>query len=180
MASANDRLRRFDESLQEVCGPMLEAAGFDRAGRTRLWIRSSESAKGVEQLVWFQVGESASLQGGQFTVEFGIYYPNYDRFANGRKLLGPVIGSCHFDVRMRLGELLQPREDRWWRYSGTCEEVTDRVKSVASLVAEFGLPWLAATDSLANAALYNTGKLPEPDRLRREEYEQRKAIRTGE
>ena len=91
VAKANDRLHQFDAQLKATVASLLEEQGFTRSGRTRLWTRPSETAQGVCQLVWIQVGESASTLGGRFTVEFGIYYPKYDRFANGRDLIGKAI-----------------------------------------------------------------------------------------
>jgi Domain of unknown function (DUF4304) len=177
MAKTNDKLRQFDTQLKLVVAPILEAEGFVRSGRIRLWTRPSEVVEDAQQLIWFQVGESASLLGGKFTVELGIYYPQFDRFANGRKLLGPVIGACHFDVRARLGMLIAPPEDRWWRYSADEAPMAKQLDEIDQWVNELGLPWFQAIDTVANAELYNTGKVPEPDRLRREEFERQRAKR---
>ena len=177
MAKTTVPLQLFDGQLQEVVAPFLEAKGFARAGRARLWVRASTTSKDISHLVWFQVGEPASSTGGRFTAEVGIYYPKYDRFCNGRKLLGPVIGACHFDVRRRIGQFQLTPADKWWPYTGSAETLARDVAKVVQLLSEHGLQWLVATDTPANEALYNTGKMPEPDRLRREAFERQKAAR---
>jgi hypothetical protein len=177
MAKAAAPLQLLDGQLKEVIAPFLEGAGFARTGRTRLWVRASATAKGVCHLVWFQVGEPASSLGGRFTAEVGVYYPRYDRFANRRDLLGPVIGACHLDARRRVGMFLPTPEDKWWPYTGASAALARHVAAVKGLLEEHGLPWLAAADSPANEAVYNTGKMPEPDRLRREAFERRRAAR---
>jgi hypothetical protein len=171
MAKANDRLRRFDAYLKAVVAPVLTEQGFVKAGRQRLWTRPSPTGTGIAQLVWVQVGEAASPRDGKFTVEFGIYYPKYDRFVNGRDQLGPVIGACHFDVRARLGVLMAPPEDRWWRYAVDEAALAEQLGQIARWLVDLGLPWLTTTDTKENASLYNTGKVPEPDRKQREAYE---------
>ena len=171
MAKANDRLRLFDAQVKAIIDPLLAEHGFARAGRARLWVGPSSTGKGICQLVWLQVGESASLRDGKYTVELGVYYPKYDRFCNKPELAGPVIGACHFDVRSRLGLLMSPPADHWWPYAGTEKSVAERLGETGRLLTELGLPWLQTTDTPENAALYNTGKMPEPDRKRREAFE---------
>lgn len=177
MGKVPNILRRFDANLRTMLAPLLLEQGFERPGRARLWIQSSSTGKGICRLVWFQVAESSSLSAGRFTVEFGIYYPKYDRFMNGRDLMGPDIGACHFDVRARLGVLMQPPEDRWWSYKGDDKQAAAQLSSVARWIVELGLPWFEATDTPANAAVYNTGKIPEPDVKRREAFKRFQAGR---
>lgn len=168
-------MQLFDSKLNEVVVPLLEGEGFARVGRARLWVRASQTSKGVCQLIWFQVGESASSLGGQFTAEVGLYYPKYDRFCNGRDQLGPVIGACHSDVRRRVGLFRSTPEDKWWPYTGAATTLAKHVSEVKHLLEEHALQWLVATDTSANEAVYNTGKMPEPDRLRREAYQRQLA-----
>lgn len=175
MAKTATALKLLDGQLQELAEPFLAGEGFTRAGKNRLWLRGSSTAKDVNHLVWFQVGESASTLGGRFTAEVGLYYPKYDRFRNGRELAGPLIGSCHFDMRRRVGMFLSKPEDKWWPYKGSAETVAKEVNAVLQLLRQYGLPWLLSADTPANAAIFNTGKLPEPDRLRREAYERQMA-----
>ena len=177
MAKAPAPLQRLDSQLKELVAPVLEGKGFVRAGRARLWVRASATARGVCHLVWFQVGEPASSLGGRFTAEVGVYYPKLDRFRNGRDLLGPVIGACHFDVRRRIGLFLPTPEDKWWPYSEASTALPRHVTEITRLLEEHALPWLAAVDTPANEAVYNTGKMPEPDRLRREAFERQRAAR---
>lgn len=175
MAKTNDKLKQFDAQLKSVLAPRLKEEGFEREKKARLWIRPSAVTDQVRQLVWIQVGGAATSVAGKFTVEFGIYFPKYDQFMNGNKLLGPVIGGCHFDLRARLGMLIAPPSDRWWPYSADETEMAKQIKEIQQLIAKHGLPWFASTDTLANADLYNTGKMPEPDRLRRENFERMRA-----
>lgn len=175
MAKSLSPLQVFDLQLKEVVSTLLEEHGFVRSGRQRLWVRESTTAKNVCQLIWFQIGESSSSLSGHFTVELGIYYPKYDRLCNRRALLGPVIGACHFDMRQRLGMFLPKPEDKWWPYSVTPEKLLLTIDKVLKLMTHHGLPWLTKADNPENEATYNTGKLPEPDRLRREAYERHQA-----
>jgi hypothetical protein len=168
VAKPSDPLRQFDSQLKDILAPMLEEHGFVRAERTRLWRRPSSSAKDVYHLVWFQIGESASTLGGQFTVELGLYYPKYDRFCNGRTLSGPGIAACHFDLRKRLGLFLPKPIDKWWSYNKGEDDLNKQIAAVVKLLTQHGLSWFEETDTPETAAAYNTGKLPEPDRLRRE------------
>lgn len=171
MAKSSDHLRRLDTQLKNTLAPMLEEHGFSRAGRTRLWRRPSSSVKDVYHLVWFQIGESASTLGGQFTIELGLYYPKYDRFRNGRTLFGPEIAACHFDLRKRLGFLLPKPTDKWWAYNNGEDDLTKQITAVIHLLTQRGLPWFDEADTPETAAAYNTGKLPEPDRQRQEARE---------
>ena len=172
MAKASGHLSLLDGQLKDAIAPLLDESGFSRAGQTRLWLRPSLTGKQIHHLVWFQIGESASSQAGRFTVELGLYYPKYDRFCNGRELFGPGIAACHFDLRKRLGFFLVKPEDKWWPYNNGEEQLMKQMADVRKLLVSKGLPWFDETDTPANAATYNTGKLPEPDRLRREAREQ--------
>jgi hypothetical protein len=54
--------------------------------------------------------------------------------------------------------------------------VGKRLGQVLRAIEKSGLSWFENTDTPETAALYNTGKMPEPDRLRREAYEKGVAL----
>ena len=79
----------------------------------------------------------------------------------GQGVLTPSIRYTDLnDVRVRLGFLFTPREDRWWRQQAAGTAQADQLREVVGQILTLGLPWFDATDTDAHAAAYNTGRKP--------------------
>ena len=99
------------------------------------WWRDTEEAR---QAVTVQGSMYNSVASGAFTVEFGFAYP----------LLGErrptEAGAWHCRHRARIGQLLPPAEDRWWRYEDAADaHERDRIEEdLRQIWNEAGLPFL--------------------------------------
>src|SRR4051812_20387503 len=131
--------------VQAFLTGLLKPQGFRRRGRT--YNRTREP--GVIQVVNLQAGRypigdqpdipplRVSHFGG-FTVNLGVHVAEVYEAKLGRPA-SPFVQEYECAIRARLGEFLDPPEDRWWRLEApeaAAEEVVD-------LVARFGEPFLA-------------------------------------
>ena len=79
----------------------------------------------------------------------------------GQEVLKPSIRYTNLnDVRVRLGFLFSPQEDRWWRQQAVETAQADQLREVVGQIVSLGLPWFDATDTDAHSAEYNTGRKP--------------------
>jgi hypothetical protein len=159
MAEAGSKLMQFERQLSAVVTPALLAHGFVRGKPGREYHRPSPSRADVYHLVSFQVGPATSTQAGQYTVELGVYYPAFAR-KMGQAVLKPSIRHSHLNVRARLGFLFPRPEDKWWPQRAVEAAQAAQLAEVADQIVSLGLPWFEATDTDANAALYNVGTKP--------------------
>ena len=98
--------------------PLLRRHGFDRSGRTYYRERA-----GGQQLVSFQAHSANSRQGGSFTVNLGLFFPELYDIVHGGPLRDPPQGH-HCQVRYRIGQIAadgrvrtdHPR-DEWWHFN---------------------------------------------------------------
>ena len=160
MAAPVSKLQQFDRQLAAVVTPALATHGFTFVKAGREYHRPAPRGNDVTHIVSFQVGPASSSSAGKYTVELGIYYPVEARKI-GQEVLKPSIRYTDLDdVRVRLGFLFTPREDRWWRQQAAGTAQADQLREVVGQILTLGLPWFDATDTDAHAAAYNTGRKP--------------------
>jgi hypothetical protein len=129
MSSPNSKL------LQAALAPSLKAAGFKKAGAT--WSRPSPLTIAVVNL-------QGSQWGPQFYVNLGVYF----RELGGK--LKPCEAECHIRTRLdahvpdraRLRQLLDFEHD---------VDIQTRGMELASLVQEYGLPWISHVSTVEGA-----------------------------
>lgn len=163
MAKASPKLDQFDRQLTAIVTPELASHGFARGKPGREYVRPSPGGSDIYHLVSFQVGPATSNLAGKYTVELGLYYPAFAR-KMGQEVLKPSIRHSHLNVRIRLGFLFSPQEDRWWPQFAVESRQAAQLREVVGQIVSLGLPWFEATDTNENAALYNVGKKPKRDK----------------
>ncbi len=123
---------RLDQ-IQAQVTEHLKPLGFRRRGRT---INRTVPA-GFVQVVNFQmghypVGENYELPPwrlnlyGKFTVNLGLYVPDVAEYY-GPQARGKTIQHYDCHLRARLGDFIEPPEDRWWPLDGGSDHTAGEV-----------------------------------------------------
>ena len=101
---------RYDLMISEAIQPVLRAAGFKKKRNT--FVRELDGAR---QSLEFQASQFGSRDDVKFTINLGIDYAELDD---------------PWQLRVRIGRLLQGGEDVWWGFDDT----TDVSELAAELV----------------------------------------------
>jgi hypothetical protein len=131
--------------VQAFATGLLRPLGFRHRGRT--YNRSTEP--GIVQVInlqasQFSVGpepgasEHNATNHGRFTVNLGVYIAEVHEASRCRPV-GTIVHEYECAIRARLGEFLDPPEDRWWSLS----EPESAAEEVLDLLSRFGEPLLA-------------------------------------
>lgn len=134
MAEPFEAQKCIDAILKVTLAPLLKVRGYKKTGHT--WRKFEDPLTKVANV---QLSSGNSVAEARFTVNLGIYHEEFHRHRST-----PVAGDIkeyHCDVRVRIGELMEERNDHWW----TVGRDKDNEKVKADLACDFekyALPWL--------------------------------------
>jgi hypothetical protein len=124
-------------AVASVVAPSLQQRAYRKVRHH--WWRDTDGAR---QAVTVQSSMFNSVASGGFTVEFGFSYP-----AVGEPW-PTAPGAWHCRHRVRIGQLLPQRHDRWWHYDDAAE-LSERARNeddLAHVWHTYGLPFLDRMD----------------------------------
>lgn len=126
--------------LRREIAPSLVQYGFKRTGY--LYRRSTPLH---ESLIAFQRSSRSSDQTCVFTATLGVWSRKVAEFHEGAHASCSVkLETCHWTCR--LGELLNPPEDRWWTLENSDRHLSS-TREVQRLVLDRGVPLLLEMSS---------------------------------
>ena len=136
--------KRIDETIRLGLAPLLKQQGFSKSGRNFHRLTGA-----VWQVVNVQASQGNSDASGKFTINVGVYVPQVAVLAGQAPIAGkPKEYDC--TDRERLGELMPGGADHWWALLPSTD-LAALAAQVSEAVSVYGLPWLEAQASIAQA-----------------------------
>ena len=138
--------------IRDAISPVLVNEGFKATGRVFRRTRGD-----ALQVVDIQNWKNNDSKRARFTIEVGVCFPRLlevvaglDSYRFYREMIAkPGITACA--VRRRIGEFLEPSQDRWWTISATTGHVPDP-DEVSHPLASAAIPWMESMSKLAALA----------------------------
>jgi Domain of unknown function (DUF4304) len=140
----------------DTVDPTLHPSGFRRRGLA--WNRTRT---GWVDVVEVQVGKSSGLGSEHFTLNVGIFMPDFYRIV-WQKEPPQFVKEVDCVVRKRVGELLSPNPperalDKWWRLESLADK-EECEREVWAALTERVLPFLATFESARDIHAFLEGQ----------------------
>jgi hypothetical protein len=144
MAERTLTQQRFDSLVQDHVGPLLKAAGFKKQALNfrRRWGAEREGGWHVINIQKSQWGDRNSIS---FTINIGVACDLYTRYEGKDPSKAPTESECCW--RMRIGQLMKDRGDRWWELNDS-RRFEHPAPEVVWAVSDLALPRLAQLSTL--------------------------------
>ena len=127
----------IDSIVKASVAPTLRAAGFKGSGRNF----HAKGDGGLYRIVNVQASQSNIGDTGKFTINLGIFYPEFARLV-GKRIGGEIPAEPECTIRRRIGEIMPGGQDLWWNIGPEISvEATQR--DVRLALTDFGIPWLS-------------------------------------
>lgn len=138
--------KNIDEIINLELKALMKSQGYKKKARNFY----KELDGGMFLIVNVQASIYNDTNEGQFTINFGVYFPEIYEFVGfGNKSVVPTIPDC--STSKRIGQLLPEGKDYWWKITPKSDFI-QIAKELSGAVENYGLPWLKNNSSLVKAS----------------------------